>query len=80
MENNKKLLSLEETAQLLKTTKVNVLMHARKGLLEQIEEEGQWYITTRSFTAFVSDNGSKNSDTLCSSGCAHATSCGSNCS
>jgi len=80
MKNDREILSLEKTAQLLRTTKVNVLMHARKGLLEQVEEGGQWYITIKSFEDFVSSNGSKKSDSVCSSGCAHAASCGSNCS
>ena len=79
MDTNKGILSLEKTAQLLRTTKVNVLMHARKGLLEQVEDDGQWYITIKSFEEFVSDNGIKKSEAVCQSHCAHAASCGSSC-
>lgn len=72
-------LTLSKTAQLLKTTQVNVLMHVRKGLLEQVEKDGLWYITISSFEAFVSQNGIKKSAAVCASGCARAASCGSSC-
>ena len=73
------IMSLSKTAQLLKTTQVNILMHARKGLLEQVERDGHWYITIRSFEEFVSQNGIKKSAEVCASGCSRAASCGSSC-
>ena len=73
------LLSLDKTAQLLKTTQVNVLMHARKGLLAQVEEEGVWYITIASFENFVGQNGIRKSTEVCASGCSRHASCNSSC-
>ena len=73
------LLTLSKTAQLLKTTQVNVLMHVRKGLLEQVEEDGLWYVTIDSFEAFVSQHGIRKSDSVCASGCGRHASCGSSC-
>ena len=79
MENASGLLSLGKTAQLLKTTEINVLMHARKGLLEQVEKDGLWYITISSFEDFVSHNGIRKSDSVCAAGCSRHASCGSSC-
>lgn len=73
------LLSLSKTAQLLKTTKVNVLMHIRKGLLDQVEKDGLWYVTIDSFETFVSGNGIRKADNVCASGCGKHASCGSSC-
>ncbi len=73
------LLTLSKTAQLLKTTQVNVLMHVRKGLLDQVEKDGLWYVTIDSFETFVSQNGIRKSDSVCASGCGKHASCGSSC-
>ena len=73
------LLSLSKTAQLLKTTQVNVLMHVRKGLLDQVEKDGRWYVTINSFEQFVSENGIRKSDSVCAAGCGRHASCGSSC-
>ena len=79
MEQQSKLLSLSKTAQLLKTTQVNVLMHIRKGLLDQVEEDGLWYVTIDSFESFVSQNGIRKSDSVCASGCGRHAGCSSSC-
>ena len=79
MECESGLMSLAKTAQILKTTEVNVLMHARKGLLGQVEKDGDWYITISSFEEFVSNNGIKKAPQVCSAGCSRAASCGSSC-
>jgi len=73
------LLSLTKTAQLLKTTQVNILMHVRKGLLKQVEKDGIWYITIASLEGFVSENGVRKSDRVCASGCSRHASCGGSC-
>ncbi|PLX78622.1 MAG: hypothetical protein C0615_03495 [Desulfuromonas sp.] len=79
MKANGGLLPLSKAAQLLKTTEINVLMHVRKGLLEQVEKDGIWAITIKSFEEFVSKNGIKKSEGICTSSCPHAASCGSGC-
>ncbi len=76
---NNRFLSLEKSAQLLKTTQVNVLMHVRRGLLEQVELDGEWYITIDSFEAFVSRNGIRKSDEVCAAGCSRHAACGGSC-
>ena len=73
------LLTLSKKAQLLKTTQVNVLMHIRKGLLDQVEEDGLWYVTIDSFESFVSQNGIRKSDNVCASGCGRHAGCSSSC-
>ena len=73
------LLSLTKTAQLLKTTQVNILMHVRRGLLEQVEVDGLWYITIASLEGFVSENGVRKSDRVCASGCARHAACSGSC-
>lgn len=79
MDTKQGLMTLDKTAQLLKTTKVNVLMHARKGLLEQVEDQGLWYITIDSLEEFIGNNGARKADNVCGSGCSRAASCGGGC-
>ena len=73
MKVNGGLLPLSKAAQLLKTTEINVLMHVRKGLLEQVEKDGIWAITIKSFEEFVSKNGIKTSAGIYTSSCPHAS-------
>lgn len=73
------LLSLAKAAQLLKTTQVNILMHARKGLLEQIEKDGFWFITISSLENYVSNHGIRKSDAICVPSCSRHASCGGSC-
>ncbi|PLY00973.1 MAG: hypothetical protein C0623_06415 [Desulfuromonas sp.] len=72
-------LTLPKTAQLLRTTEINVLMHVRKGLLEQVEMDGLWYITIGSFEEFVSHNGIRKAAAVCSAGCGRHADCASSC-
>lgn len=70
-------IALEETARLLQSTPLNVLMHVKRGLLSAEEIDGQWWIDAASLEAFQLQHPEKASGSLCQSSCAHkCPSCG----
>jgi hypothetical protein len=70
------LIPINEVAELLQTTPLNVLMHIKRGKLVGSEEEGTWSVDSQSLADFraVRDGADK---TLCRSGCSKAGGCAS---
>lgn len=67
---------INEVAELLQTTPLNVLMHIKRGKLIGTEEEGTWSVDSQSLAAFraVREGADK---TLCRSGCSRTGGCAS---
>lgn len=70
------LIPINEVAELLQTTPLNVLMHIKRGKLIGTEEEGTWSVDSESLAAFrsVREGADK---TLCRSGCSRTGGCAS---
>jgi hypothetical protein len=64
------LVAAEEAAQMMGTTELNVLMHIKRGLLAGREEDGSWYVTGESLTAFRKKSGGEKAQVVCRTGCA----------
>lgn len=76
----KKYLSLEDTARLLSTTPLNILMHVKRGLLSGIEENGCWMIDGQSLEEMLQTTGGGKAAGVCASGCAGKHACSGGCS
>jgi len=76
----KKYVSLEDTAQLLSTTPLNILMHVKRGLLIGMEENGSWMIDCRSLETLLQKTGGGKAEDVCTSGCAGKHACSGSCS
>ena len=77
---NSQMISVEEAAQTLQTTPLNVLMHLKRGLLIGVEGERGWLIEQESLAALVAKTGGGKADDVCASGCAKKHACGGGCS
>jgi len=60
---------LEEAAQQLHTTPLNVLMHLKRGLLTGIEDEDHWMVDVASLAALQDKTGGGKAANVCASGC-----------
>lgn len=70
-------LSVTEVATLLKTTKLSVMMHIKRGLLKGEEVEGLWYIAAASLAEYQRQAAGQANAQLCRSSCSHGCStCG----
>ena len=76
----KKYLTLEDTARLLSTTPLNILMHVKRGLLAGIEENGCWMIDGQSLEEMLKTTGGGKDAGVCASGCAGKHACSGGCS
>ncbi|BCR03772.1 hypothetical protein DESUT3_08410 [Desulfuromonas versatilis] len=68
--------SLEEAAAVLQTTKLNVLMHLKRKLLEGTELDGNWRISRSSLEALKLKTASEGKAVVCRSHCSSAGGCG----
>lgn len=66
---------LDEVAQALETTPLNVLMHIKRGLLEGFEDENGWSVSGESLMLLLARKGRSKTDVICESGCGHAGGC-----
>ena len=69
-------LSLEEAAEQLGNTPLNVLMHLKRGLLAGTVVEGTWLIAPDSLAALVQKRREGEVPAVCQSGCGKAGGCG----
>jgi hypothetical protein len=76
----KNMLSIEDTARMLNTTPLNVLMHVKRHLLEGVEVDGTWMVDARSLETLLAKTGGSKGEAVCASGCAKNHACGSGCS
>jgi hypothetical protein len=76
----KKYISLQDTARLLSTTPLNILMHVKRGLLEGVEENGSWMIDGRSLEDMLKKTGGGKAEGVCVSGCDGKHACSGGCS
>jgi hypothetical protein len=53
------MIPIEEAAEHMETTELNVLMHVKRGLIKGEETEGEWYINADSLAEFQEKNGKK---------------------
>ncbi|WP_305043596.1 hypothetical protein [Geoalkalibacter sp.] len=53
--NDDSLVSIEDAAEILGTTTVNILMNLKRGLLEGHEIEGRWWVSKASLAAHGGD-------------------------
>jgi len=74
--NDNALVSLEEAAQILQSTPLNILMHIKRGLLKGAENDGQWLVERASIDALMKKTGGRKVDDVCKSGCARHHACG----
>lgn len=78
MKKNQRMLSLEETAQQMGSTKLNVLMHLKRGHIDGEENDGQWAISESSLTHFLESDEASRDSVICRQHCRsrHCGSCG----
>lgn len=70
-------MSIDEVAQALGTTPVNVLLFIKRGLLVGREDENGWLIDGESFAVFRNSEAGQDGRAHCRSACSRAGSCGS---
>jgi hypothetical protein len=75
MNQKKDMVPVEEVAQELGTTGLNVMMHIKRRLLEGREIEGQWYVSMESLEQYRLEGADRPGSTLCSRHC--PSNCGS---
>jgi len=80
MEYDSERLTLEEVAQTLETTPLNVLMHIKRGFLDGSEDEDGWSVPRGSLQGFLDRTGGQKAQVVCKTGCGKAGGCGSGCS
>ncbi|PLX93306.1 MAG: DNA-binding protein [Desulfuromonas sp.] len=71
-----KMLSVDAVAARLGTTKMNVLMHIKRGVLAGEELDGGWFVTAEALEAYEKSFGSEKQQ-LCRSACSKAGGCSS---
>jgi len=70
-------ITLEEAAERLQSTPLNVLMHIKRDLLAGVEIDGSWFVDLASLEAFLVSRRDSPPENLCQSGCTHkCPSCG----
>ncbi len=74
-----KRLSIIQVAELLHTTPLNVLMHIKRGLLQGIEEDGDWQVERASLEALQAKTGGGRATEVCANGCSRKPGCSSEC-
>lgn len=72
--------SLDEAADRLHTTSLNVLMHIKRGLLVGVERDGAWRIEPASLEELLRKQGKGQVPAVCQSGCAKKAGGCSSCS
>jgi hypothetical protein len=70
-------MSIDEVAQALGTTPVNVLLFIKRGLLAGREDEDGWLVDGESFAAFRNSEAGQDGRAHCRSACSRAGGCGS---
>ena len=73
-------LPIQEVAQALGTTPLNVLMHIKRGYLEGVEEEGGWTISGESLMVFMARDSGRKRQFVCATSCSKGAGCGGSCS
>jgi hypothetical protein len=73
------LIPLEEAVQLLETTRLNMMMLIKRGLLKGHEEDGVWWVERESLLAVKRDGKVAQSQVLAAHSCAKAGQCGGSC-
>lgn len=68
---------IDSVARKLETTKLNVLMYIKRGILDGYENDGSWYITESSFYKYLVSDELKNTQVCATKSCSH--SCGGGC-
>lgn len=77
MEKRIELISMEDAAQQLNTTALNVLMHIKRGLLKGQECDGTWFVLSDSLERYLSENGGDKSRGVCRhKTCSCSSACG----
>lgn len=76
----KEMVSVESVATELGTTKLNILMHLKKGILTGEERDGVWLVTSESVEEYKLSHPGERADSLCTSGCKKASACSGGCS
>ncbi|PLX90608.1 MAG: hypothetical protein C0619_09120 [Desulfuromonas sp.] len=68
---------MEDAAQRLNTTPLNVLMHIKRGLLKGQECDGSWFVLSDSLERYIADSGGGKSRELCKhKTCSCSSACG----
>jgi|LGOV01.1.fsa_nt_gb hypothetical protein len=70
-------MSVDEVAQALGTTPVNVLLFIKRGLLVGHEDENGWLVDGESFATFRNSEAGQAGRAHCRSACSRAGGCGS---
>lgn len=70
-------MSIDEVAQVLGTTPVNVLLFIKRGLLVGHEDENGWRVDGESFADFRNSEAGQAGRAHCRSACSRAGGCGS---
>jgi hypothetical protein len=70
--------SLDQAAEVLGSTPLNVLMYIKRGLLTALEHDGDWRVDPDSLAMLIRKRGEGNAPAVCRSACAkQAGGCGS---
>ncbi len=76
MKKDRTLLSIDAVAERMQTTKLNVLMHIKRGLLSGEEQDGRWYVAETDLQDFLTSDKRTKVKIICkSNSCAKG--CGS---
>lgn len=64
-------ISLEAAAGRLQSTPLNVLMHIKRGLLQGVEIDGNWWVEVATLERFLAGHEESSMAQVCQSSCAH---------
>ena len=73
------LVTLGEAVQLLETTRLNLMMQIKRGLLKGQEIDGVWFVERESLQKALQDGKVDQSTVLAAHPCAKAGQCGGSC-
>ncbi len=73
-------ISILEAADKMETTPLNVLMHIKRGLLQGVEIDGNWWVENKSLALWLAESSERKSQDVCASGCAGRSACSGGCS
>ncbi len=70
-------MTVDEVAEALESTRVNVLLFIKRGFLKGHEMQGEWMVNRESFAVFADSEAGRSGRAPCQSTCSRAGGCGS---
>jgi hypothetical protein len=75
MEQHKKWMTINEAAEALNSTPLNVLMHVKRGLIHGLEHEHQWFVERQDVETIVAKNEGRKMNAIFSGQCGKHKQC-----